>query len=127
MSTKPSPAAGPRVAIVGSRAYPYLKDVHDYVRLLAPGSVVISGGADGVDKTAAGLAIRYGLRVEVFKPDWAKHGRAAGPMRNAEIVAAADRVAAFWDGKSRGTADTIQKARAAGKPVEVFRSDLETP
>ena len=40
-------------------------------------------------------------------------------MRNPDIVAAADRVVAFWDGTSRGTADSIEIARKTGKPVAV--------
>lgn len=41
--------------------------------------------------------------------------------RNAKIVRAADRLVAFHDGRSGGTAQTIGLARRLGKPVEVIR------
>jgi hypothetical protein len=45
--------------------------------------------------------------------DWDKHGKAAGFIRNQEIVDNCDFVVAFWDGASRGTKDTIDRARKA--------------
>jgi len=42
------------------------------------------------------------LAVDVVHADWDAHGRRAGPIRNAEVVARSDRLVAFWNGKSRG-------------------------
>ena len=42
-------------------------------------------------------------------------------LRNSLIVADCDMVVAFWDGRSRGTLDTITKAVQAGKRVEIPR------
>jgi hypothetical protein len=53
-------------------------------------------------------------------PDWFAHGRVAGLMRNSQIVDYAEEVFAFHDGTSRGTLDTIRKAREAGKLRKVF-------
>ena len=52
-----------------------------------------------------------------FPADWKQHGRAAGPIRNARMIAEGkpDLVLAFPGG--RGTADMIRKAEAAGIPV----------
>jgi len=61
------------------------------------------------------------MRVIVIRPDWATFGKAAGYIRNRQIVADADRVVAFWDGHSRGTKSTIGIANRQGKPVEVYR------
>jgi hypothetical protein len=109
------------VAIVGSRSWPDLDRVRAVVDTLPEGTVVVSGGARGVD-TAAWLAAQArGLRAVVHLADWKKHGNAAGVIRNTAIVESCDEVIAFWDGESRGTADTIRKARAAGKPVRVVR------
>jgi hypothetical protein len=114
---------GERVAIVGSRGWPEGQShrVTEYVLNLPAGTVVVSGGAKGVDSMAERVAERCGLDVHTIPADWLKHGRAAGPICNSEIVAACDRVVAFWDGESRGTADTIRKAKRAGKPVAVYR------
>ena len=112
-----------KVAIVGSRDYPHRQRVYDYVAALPYDTTVISGGAPGVDSWAEDAARERGLRVSVKHADWDIYGRAAGPIRNTAIVAPADRVVAFWDGKSPGTADTIRKARDAGLPVEVIGLD----
>lgn len=108
-----------RVAIVGSRDYPDLNDVHRYVESLPENTIVVSGGAQGVDKRAENAARFYGLPFLIIPARW-EHGRGAGFIRNQLIVAAADRVVAFWDGKSKGTKHTIDIAHSDGKPVQVY-------
>lgn len=128
-----------RVAIVGSREYPDLAAVKAYVRAL-PGNVVVVTGAwwdsdsieivaptSGVDNAAAYAARARGLVVDLcvanplLPPDGKRlHRRSAGPRRNRPLVESADRVVAFWDGESKGTADAIAHARKLGKPVEVI-------
>lgn len=105
-----------RYAIVGSRDYANLDRVRRFVAKLPEGSTVVSGAARGVDETAEGSARARGLEVLSFPADWAQ-GRGAGHARNADIVAAADIVVAFWDGTSRGTKNSIDRAMAARKPV----------
>jgi hypothetical protein len=56
----------------------------------------------------------------VFHADWERLGRKAGPIRNAQIVEGVDELVAFWDGRSRGTLNTIALAVGAGVPVKVF-------
>ena len=107
------------VAIVGSRGYQRLGDVEKYVQGLPEGTVVVSGGARGVDKAAEDAAMEAGLDVEVYLPDWDKYGRVAGFIRNKDIEENADRCVAFWDGKSKGTKNTVSLFEKAGKPVEV--------
>ena len=106
-----------RIAVVGSRGVSAI----DFALVGAkPGDVVVSGGARGVDSLAAEAAEAAGIAVCVHRPDYARHGRAAPHVRNREIVADCDRLVAFWDGKSRGTAGTVALARRMGKPVRVF-------
>ena len=116
-----------RLAVVGSRAYPRLDLVAQYVAALPDGTVVVSGGAKGVDQVAASAARARGLEVAVHLPDWRTYGRAAGMVRNKELVRDADRVVAFWDGASRGTANTVDVARRAGEPGEGPRPAREGP
>jgi predicted Rossmann fold nucleotide-binding protein DprA/Smf involved in DNA uptake len=114
-----------RVAIVGSRGYPDegKEDVFSYVHELPSNSVVVSGGAEGPDTWAERAAKRRGLLVVVYRADWSLYGKAAGFIRNGQIVANCDRVVAFWDGHSRGTKNTIDIANRQGKPVEVYCPD----
>ena len=119
------------VAIVGSRDYPRMENVHSYIasaKLNVPGdgtvrTVIVSGGARGVDSVAVAFAAAHGIPAIEIPANWNIDGKAAGFIRNAIIVDLADRVVAFWDGKSNGTKHTIGLARRAGKPVEVIGPD----
>ena len=111
-----------KIAIVGSRNWTDEQAVIDYVNKLAPHDTVISGGARGVDTFAEHAARRRGLEFKCFPANRARSGTSAGFRRNAEIVAAADRIVAFWAG-SLGTAHTIRLAQEAKKPVDVFYPD----
>lgn len=108
-----------RVAIVGSRDYPNLEHVDAYVESLPTDTVVVSGGARGVDTRAAARARERGLCVEEYLADWERFGRAAGMIRNKKVLDVCERVVAFWDGSSRGTAHTIREAIKRGLRVEV--------
>lgn len=110
-----------RVAIVGSRDYLNESAVRAYVRALPPGTVVVSGGARGVDRWAASEAKECGLEVVEYLADWDRYGRRAGMIRNSLIVSDSDKVVAFWDGVSAGTANTIKSARRLGRELEVIR------
>lgn len=112
-----------KVGIIGSREYPHLGRVHNYVSTLPEGTVIVSGGARGVDKTAEDAADARGLEKIVHlvtKAEWGQYGKAAGPMRNARIVEDADMIVAFWDGESTGTLDSIKKAVKLGKKVVIY-------
>jgi hypothetical protein len=119
---------GERIAIVGSRGYPRLDLVRRYIQSLPANTTIISGtrapddrpdeAITDVDSCAIRAAERRGLAVQVYPADW-REGRGAGLARNTLIVEAADKVLAFWDGRSRGTADTMRKARAAGKRLAI--------
>lgn len=110
-----------RVAIVGSREYEKLDQVEKYVNELPADAIVVSGGARGVDRAAENAAKRRGLQTLIFPALWGTYGKRAGFLRNRQIVEAADKVVAFWDGFSAGTLSTIKLAQEAKKPVEVIR------
>jgi len=107
-----------KVAIVGSRNFRSKGNVADFVGSLPGDAVIVSGGARGVDSWAVESA---GSRlVEVYPAEWEKWGRSAGFRRNQTIVDASDEVYAFWDGLSKGTLDSIQRAAKAGKLRGIF-------
>lgn len=115
-----------KVGIVGSRRYPAEHLVRGFVRNLAaraPDTIIVSGGARGVDAWAAGEARQMGLAVEEHLADWDGGGRGAGFARNSTIVACSASLVAFWDLVSRGTMDTVWKAHRKGIKVVVIGPD----
>jgi hypothetical protein len=76
---------------------------------------------DGADAAADRWAVRReadGVHVERHPADWNRNGKAAGPLRNAEMVKlGADLCIGFHRGDSRGTAHTLALARSAGIPT----------
>jgi hypothetical protein len=107
-----------KLAIVGSRTFNDYEMVKTALKDLAI-TEIVSGGAKGADTLAEQYAAENNIPVKVFKPDWAKYGRGAGPVRNKQIVEYADKVIAFWDGESRGTKSSIDLAEKQGKLLEV--------
>ncbi len=88
---------------------------------------VIEGDARGADRLAGQLARERGWRLELHPADWTREGRAAGVRRNARMLRQGrpDLVVAFTVGPlagSRGTADMVRRARAAGVPVQIITS-----
>lgn len=112
-----------KVAIVGSRDYPLPYLVDDFVHSLARDTIVVSGGAPGVDSWAEAAAKAHGLVVVVYQADWGRLGGGAGMVRNSMIVEQADKVVAFWNGKSTGTRDTMRKAHNVDKLAIVYLAD----
>ena len=110
-----------KLAIVGSRGYEDLNLVREYVDRLKEDTVVVSGGARGVDAVAAETAHKRGLAYIIYPvPGWEwEKSKAAGFHRNGSIVTEADGVLVFWDGQSNGTRDVIVRTKKAGKWLKV--------
>lgn len=112
-----------RLAVVGSRRFANLGRVADFVTALRPTTVVVSGGARGVDAVAVATAMTLGRPYIVFPvPDWEwRRNRGAGHRRNELLLAHVDGVAVFWDGVSNGSAGVIAAAKRRGLWLRVFR------
>lgn len=82
-------------------------------------SLLIHGGARGVDALAGTWASARGIPVVVYPADWSL-GRGAGFIRNCRMLGAADAVLALWDGESPGTAHALRIALVSGKSVYVW-------
>jgi protein tyrosine phosphatase (PTP) superfamily phosphohydrolase (DUF442 family) len=115
------------IAIVGSRDYPYPLDVYEHVQTLSfhwgEPFAIVSGGAAGVDTFAKLAAEGYGIKVIEHKPEWEKYGKAAAFIRNQTIVDDSGILYAFMtnpDKGSRGTKDSVRRARQKGIPVLVY-------
>jgi YspA, cpYpsA-related SLOG family len=78
---------------------------------------LIHGGARGVDRIAGKWARQNGVLEWDFLPEWHRAGTPDGSVRNQRMIAEAapDLVVAFPGGL--GTADMVERARAAGVEV----------
>lgn len=111
-----------RLAIVGSRDFTdYSKlektlidlDIFDEI------TEIVSGGARGADKLAERFASEYLIKFTEYPALWTKHGKAAGFIRNQQIVARCDQLIAFWDHESKGTKHSIKLAQEQDKLLKV--------
>ena len=111
------------IAIIGSRTfndYNFAKqEINNILNSKYIIENIISGGAKGADKIGELYAIEYSIPIEIIKPDWSI-GRHAGILRNTEIIKKSNIVIAFWDGKSKGTKDSINKAKKQGKILHII-------
>lgn len=115
-----------RVIIAGGR------DFNDYALLKAKCDtilaekaatrriVIVSGAARGADSLGERYAREHGYALDSHPADWNTHGKAAGPIRNAQMANSADALIAFWDGKSHGTKSMINIAKKKGLFVRVI-------
>lgn len=113
------------LSIVGSREFnDYVKfcKIMEFIKITYLKNIVgiVSGGANGIDSMAEKWAKENSLQLKVFHADWKKYGKAAGPIRNQQIVDFMHRMVAIPkiepDGSySKGTANSIKLAEKAGK------------
>lgn len=78
---------------------------------------IVHGAATGADSLADVWGRRFAIEVVRVPAQWEKDGRAAGPVRNQQMLDEykPDLCVAFPGG--RGTADMIARARKAGVTV----------
>lgn len=114
-----------KVAIVGYRKFKdyqsFEKSVNEIFTCndISPYEIV-SGGAEGADTLAEIYANEYCIPLTIFRAEWNKYGRSAGPKRNKLIVDRADVIIAFLSNESKGTVSTINLAKNANKRVFVI-------
>jgi hypothetical protein len=118
-----------RVIVTGSRAWPDAQRVYDALSVVynehGPFTLVHGACPTGADFFAARWAEAargLGVTEEKFRADWEGRGRAAGPERNARMIAkGANLVLAFPLPEGKGTQGTIKLARQAGIDVKVVK------
>jgi hypothetical protein len=88
---------------------------------------IITGGCRGADEMAMEIAYENFWTMQEHLADWAKWGKAAGPIRNQQMldVGKPDLVLAFHDDieRSKGTKDMLWRAIGAGVPTMLFGND----
>lgn len=112
------------IGIVGGRTfndYDLLKKTLDaFIENKSSLTAIVSGGASGADTLAEKYANELEVDMIVYRPDYKKIGRLAALARNTQIIEHSDVVFAFWDGKSRGTMDSINKAKKMKKQLFII-------
>ncbi len=82
-------------------------------------SLIIEGGATGADCLARQWAFLREIDNDTYYAEWKKHGRAAGPIRNARMIDEGRPEVCLCALGGTGTADMVRRAYQAG--VEVIR------
>jgi hypothetical protein len=76
-----------RIQITGARDYTDKIVVKQALKEFIPEyCVVVHGNCSGADKLCGEIATKLGFEVEVFPAQWNKYGRAAGPLRNIQML-----------------------------------------
>ena len=83
---------------------------------------ILSGHCKGTDLMAERYAKEKGFALEIYPADWKKYGKAAGPIRNRQMVENADTVIAFVSKTASGTKNLIENAKRLNK--ELFIKDI---
>ena len=93
----------------------------EYVNSLPARASIITGSASGVDAAATKAARARGLGVQVMPASFDEMADASrSAARNQRLVDACDVLVAFWDGTSKGTRTTVERALDSGKEVHVY-------
>ena len=106
------PGKNLKIAIIGSRSfndYELVKSTLDPVKDRI--EFIVSGGARGADKLGEVYAEENNIKTKIYLPNWDEHGKAAGFIRNKQIVENADIIIIYWDGESKGSKSSINIAK----------------
>jgi hypothetical protein len=112
-----------RVLVTGGRDYADSETVWAVLGELLPIAALAHGQARGADSLADYWASQHGVPVYGYPADWSRHGRAAGAIRNRQMLDdfRPDLVVAFPGGK--GTRDMVARARRADVRVLTVPGD----
>ncbi len=119
-----------KVLVCGSRDFTDAKIIQVVlmgVYRFHPDIHVIHGNARGADIAARNFAEAQRWATTPYFADWKAHGKGAGPIRNQRMLdeGKPKLVLAFVNkplAESRGTADMVRRARAAGVPTYVIEA-----
>jgi hypothetical protein len=115
------------IIVAGSRSFgdrSLMYNKLDYYLQKQDKVLVVHGGANGADKCASMYAKDRNIETKVFLPDWNKHGKKAGILRNIEMFEYASKFqnrgcVVFWDGTSKGTKNDIELSEKYNVPLRI--------
>lgn len=113
-----------RLLVSGSREYDNWENIKarlDELSFKDKIKVVIHGGAAGVDTLAGTWARNNNIPEEIYMADWDTHKKAAGPIRNRQMLdeGKPDVAVAFPTEDSKGTVNMIKILEKAKIPTIV--------
>ncbi|AYV86332.1 MAG: DUF2493 domain-containing protein [Solumvirus sp.] len=119
--------SGPKILITGDRNFKATKPIIAVVtQCKSKGFVIIHGDCpSGADNIASKLCDELKVQQIKFPAEWSKYGKGAGPKRNQDMINMKPVMCyAFHDdiSSSKGTKDTINRAKKANIPVVLLNS-----
>lgn len=112
-----------RTIVAGSRTLNY-NDVLKAIKECGwVPTVIISGGALGIDQAGETYANLNNIPLEVYKANWQRYGRGAGYVRNSLMISKAEAAIVVWDGKSKGSLHCAKEATRKGLKVYLTQAE----
>jgi len=117
----PQPTRHPRIFAGGSRTIDDRELIDAKLKALPRCAVILTSRTHGASAAVRDATMRLGLRMEVWTARTDRHPTAEDAYfaRDEEMISSADRVLAFWDGESAGTAHELTYARRLLKPIDL--------
>lgn len=112
-----------RVLVCGDRNWVDKEAIRRELSTITNLEVVIEGEASGADSLAREVAEEMGVPVEKYPAEWGKYGKAAGPIRNTQMLDEGnpDLVLAFHNNiaESKGTKNMVKQSTSRGIKTKV--------
>jgi len=120
-----------KILITGDREWTDVEAVVAALEGFPPGTILVHGACRGADLTCAAVAESLGFIIKAYPADWNTYGRAAGPIRNQQMLNVEnvveepiDECIAFHNNieNSRGTKDMISRCSRANIKTRLITS-----
>lgn len=124
-----------KILVTGDRNWDDIHRVVEELKGYRPGTILVHGACRGADNTCAAVAEALGFKVRSYPADWEKHRKAAGPIRNQQMLTLEhkpdepiDMCLVFHNDieNSKGTADMLDRVIKAELPWKLITSYAET-
>ena len=122
-----------KILVTGDREWDDIMTVVETLEKFPSGTIIVHGACRGADNTCAAIAEDLGFIVRPYPADWVKFPRAAGPIRNQQMLdeehrddEPIDQCIAFHNNMaaSKGTKDMVKRAEKANIRVFFVRSPV---
>lgn len=120
-----------KILVTGDREWNDIETIVSVFEKFPFGTIIVHGACRGADNTCAAVAEALGFEVRAYPADWKTYKKAAGPIRNQQMLVSENRhdepidlCIAFHDDleKSTGTRDMVKRSLGAMIPVDLVSS-----